>query len=93
MIKGMAKISRKGDANQVGGKIMRGSSTVFANGIGVGLHISGISPHPKKHKHHVARTTSGSSSVFADGVQVLKVGSGNTCGHKIIQGSSDVFVP
>ena len=93
----MAGISRVCDANQLGGKIMRGAGTVFANGIPVGLHVSQITPHApwgKPHPpHHAAVTTSGSSSVFAEGSPVLKVGSGNSCGHSIVQGSGDVSVP
>jgi uncharacterized Zn-binding protein involved in type VI secretion len=88
----MAKLSRKGDANAAGGKIIRGASTVFANGIEVGLHVSDITPHGKD-KHKAAKTTEGSPTVFADGVAVLRVGSGNDCGHKITEGSPDVFVP
>jgi uncharacterized Zn-binding protein involved in type VI secretion len=89
----MAKLSRKGDANAVGGKIVRGASTVFANGIQVGLHVSDITKHPGGGKHNAAKTTEGSPTVFAEGVAVLRVGSGNNCGHKITEGSPDVFVP
>lgn len=94
----MAKLSRKGDQNQVGGKIMRGASTVFCNGIAVGLHVSQITPHePWRRRphppHEAAKTTEGSPTVFVEGCPVLRVGSGNTCGHKIIQGSDNVFVP
>lgn len=88
----MAKLSRKGDANSVGGKIVRGAGTVFANGIAVGLHVSDITSHGKD-KHKNAKTTEGSPTVFAEGVAVLRVGSGNTCGHSITEGSPDVFVP
>lgn len=93
----MAKLSRKGDTNQEGGAIMRGAGTVFANGIAVGLHVSQITshapwgrPHPP---HDAAKTTSGSPTVFAEGVPVLRVGSGNSCGHSIVKGSPDVNVP
>jgi uncharacterized Zn-binding protein involved in type VI secretion len=89
----MAKLSRKGDANAVGGKIVRGASTVFANGIQVGLHVSDITKHPGGGKHNAAKTTEGSPTVFAEGVAVLRVGSGNDCGHSITEGSPDVFVP
>lgn len=89
----MGKLSRKGDANAVGGKIVRGASTVFANGIQVGLHVSDITKHPGGGKHNKAKTTEGSPTVFAEGVAVLRVGSGNDCGHKITEGSPDVFVP
>lgn len=93
----MAQLSRKGDANTTGGKIVRGAGTVFANGIPVGLHVSDITPHApwgKPHPpHKAAKTTDGSPTVICEGVPVLKVGSGNTCGHKIVQGSPDVNVP
>jgi hypothetical protein len=93
----MANLSRQGDQNTTGGKIVRGAGTVFANGIPVGLHVSLITPHApfgKPHPpHNAARTTEGSPTVFAEGDPVLRVGSGNTCGHSIIQGSPDVFVP
>lgn len=93
----MAAISRKGDTNQEGGAIMRGAGTVFANGKPVGLHVSKITSHApwgRPHgPHEAATTTSGSSTVFAEGVPVLKVGSGNSCGHSIVKGSPDVNVP
>ena len=93
----MPGISRQGDTNQTGGAIMRGASTVFANGIPVGLHTSQISDHAPYGKrtgqHRAASTTDGSSTVVAEGSPVLKIGSGNSCGHSIVGGSSDVFVP
>ena len=93
----MAAISRLGDANEVGGTIMRGAGTVFANGIAVGLHVSQITPHApwgKKHPpHDAATTTSASDTVICEGSPVLKVGSGNSCGHSIVEGSPDVNVP
>ncbi len=76
---------------------MRGAGTVFANGIPVGLHVSQITPHApwgKPHPpHDAAKTTEGSPSVFAENDPVLRVGSGNTCGHSIVQGSPDVYCP
>lgn len=93
----MAALSRVGDTNQPGGAIMRGAGTVFANGIKVGLHVSQITPHApfgRPHPpHNAAKTTEGSPTVFAEGCPVLRVGSGNTCGHSIVQGSPDVFCP
>jgi uncharacterized Zn-binding protein involved in type VI secretion len=91
-------MSRKGDTNSEGGAILRGASTVFCNGIPVGLHVSTISSHApwakKPHPpHNSATTTSASPTVFAEGDQVLRIGSTNSCGHSIVQGSGDVFVP
>ena len=89
------KLSREGDKNSTGGKIVRGASTVFANNKPVGLHSSDITPHDPKNKspHKKAKTTEGSPTVFAENTAVLRVGSGNTCGHKIVEGSDNVFVP
>ena len=88
----MAKLSRLGDTNAAGGKIMRGAKTVFANGIPVGLHVSPISPHGPG-PHAAAVTTTASPTVYAEGMPVLRVGSGNSCGHVIIKGSLNVEVP
>ena len=90
----MAALSRVGDKNQAGGAIVRGAPTVVCNGIPVGLHVSAITPHsPYLGKHKSAKTTNGSPTVFAEGSPVLRVGSGNDCGHSIAQGSGDTFVP
>lgn len=93
----MAKLSRKGDKNTTGGQIVRGAGTVFANSIAVGLHVSQItshSPYGDEHPPHEApNTTEGSPTVFAENCPVLRVGSGNTCGHSIVEGSPDVFCP
>ena len=93
----MSALSRVGDTNEPGGAIVRGAGTVFSNGIQVGLHVSPITPHApwgNPHPPHAsATTTDGSPTVFAEGDPVLRVGSGNSCGHSIIQGSPDVFVP
>ena len=93
----MLKLSRVGDMNQEGGAIMRGASTVLANGIQVGLHVSLITPHSPwgipHPPHEAAVTTDGSPTVFAEGDPVLRVTSGNSCGHSIVEGSPDVFVP
>lgn len=88
----MSNLSRVGDANQAGGKIVRGATTVFANGVQVGVHSSAITPHASGSNHKSAQTTSGSPTVFAEGNPVLRVGSGNSCGHSIVQGSPDVEV-
>lgn len=82
-----------GDSNEAGGRIIRGAATVFANGIPVGLHVSPITPHPKGPKHKSAITTTGSPTVFCEYAPVLRVTSGNSCGHVIIQGSLNIMVP
>lgn len=93
----MPALSRIGDQNSTGGTILRGASTVFCNGLSVGLHPSTISPHApfgKPHPPHAkATTTSGSATVICEGQQVLYQGVGNSCpGHSIVQGSINVIV-
>lgn len=88
------KLSRKGDKNSEAGQIVRGAETVFCNGIAVGLHVSEITKHrPNKNKHKAAKTTEGSPTVFAEGEPVLRVTTNTTCGHTIVEGSDNVFVP
>lgn len=89
----MHQLSRMGDQNEAGGKIIRGAQSVFCNGIAVGLHVSDITNHPSGGKHKQAKTTEGSPTVYCEGVPVLRVTSGNTCGHRIIQGSANVYCP
>lgn len=89
----MKKLSRLGDTNTKGGKILKGAKTVFANGVPVGLHTSSITPHPGGGKHKTAKTTSGSPTVFVEGQPVLREGSGCTCGDPINKGSPNIFVP
>lgn len=94
----MPALSRKGDDTTTGGKILRGAGTVFCNGIPVGLHVSTISPHApfgrKVHPpHNAATTTAGSPTVFAENCPILRVSSPLSCGHSVIQGSTNVNCP
>ena len=93
----MAAIARHSDTNEEGGAILSGASTVFVNGQLVAQIGNLIEPHapwdPTEHPpHENATVTSGSSTVIADGVFVAMVGSGNSCGHTIVSGSTDVIV-
>lgn len=89
------KLSRKGDKNTTGGQLLRGASTVFCNNKPVALHVSKITPHSptSQSQHKSASTTEGSPTVYAENVPVVREGSKNTCGHTIIEGSDNVFVP
>lgn len=94
----MSGASRLGDTNAEGGKILHGADTVFINGQPAGLHVSEITPHApwrrKSHPpHRSSKTTEGSPSVIVEGQPLLRIGSSTTCGHPIVQGSSDVFCP
>ena len=94
----MARLSRVGDKNQAGGEILRGTSTVFANGRKVGARGSQVSEHgpyeEDSHSAHICAVVSvGSPTVFAEGRAVARVGSCNSCGHSMVEGSDNVFVP
>lgn len=93
----MPALVRVGDTNEVGGKVTDGPTTVFANGIRVCTHVSGVTPHPccgsdGCSAHCRANTVTGSSTVFAEGKPVVYVGVGDTCGHSRAMGSPNVFV-
>lgn len=85
-------LSRKGDKNQAGGAIVRGARTVIAEGIPVGLHVSPITPHPTWGEHSSAVTTTASPDVICEGAPVLRITSGNSCGHSIVEGCKKVIV-
>jgi len=90
-------VSRLGDINSVGGKILRGARSVFVSGLPAGLNISPISPHlpwGKPHPPHaVSLTITGSPTVFCEYSPLLRIGSSTTCGHSIVQGSLTVRCP
>lgn len=89
----MFSLSRVGDQNQVGGKIIRGASTVYAEFRPVGLHPSTITPHANfKGPHLRAITLSGSPTVFCEFSPVLRAPSPTSCGHSIVTGCSTVKV-
>ena len=93
----MPAIARHGDTNEEGGAIVSGASTVVVNGQLVAQVGNLIEPHapwdPTAHPpHENATITDGSATVIADGVAVAFVGSGNSCGHSIVAGSTDVIV-
>lgn len=89
------KLSRKGDKNTTGGVLQEGAKTVFANNKPVATHPNKITPHSptSQSKHKRAVTTEGSPTVFAENKPVVRVDTNNDCGHKIVEGSPNVFVP
>ena len=89
------KLSRKGDKNTTGGVLTQGAKTVYCNNKPVATHPNKISPHnpPNPSIHKNAVTSEGSPTVYADNKPVVRVDTKNNCGHKIVQGSDNVFVP
>lgn len=95
----MPSLCRVGDNNSGGGQLLTGALTVICNGLQVATHPSQITPHqpfapPPAHVPHAqAVTTMGSATVFCEGLPVVYVGAGNSCGmHTMIGGSLDVDV-
>jgi len=92
----MPAIARHGDPNEEGGTIVSSATTVKVNGqlVGqVGNTMTSHAPYGPPHPPHEAATiTDGSTTVKADGVFVAFKGSGNSCGHSIVSGSTDVIV-
>ena len=89
----MPAIARHDDPNEEGGTIVSGASTVVVNGQLVAQVGNLVEPHyPGGIPHETATITDGSGTVKADGVLVAFVGSGNSCGHSIVSGSTDVIV-
>lgn len=87
----MPKLSRLGDRNSDGGKILGAAKTVFCNGIPVGLHLpSPISGHGPG-IHRGPKSAGGSPTVFAEGIRVLRITSPCTDGNPIAQGSNDTY--
>jgi uncharacterized Zn-binding protein involved in type VI secretion len=90
---------RIGDTNSAGGSASgRGAASVLINGRAACLRGTRVTPHPccgRKgcNKHCNAKTTSGSQSVLAEGVEINYIGSKDTCGHARATGSRDVIIP
>ena len=66
-------------------------STVYANGVLVAVLGTPIQPHPPGGIHNQAVMCTASSDVYAENIQVCRLGDSCTCGHTST-GSSDVFV-
>jgi uncharacterized Zn-binding protein involved in type VI secretion len=99
----MPAVSRIGDLISTGhgcdstAPIATGSSTVFANSIGVSRRGDAIVPHLIPNPSplpacitHGANINSGSPTVFANGIPLARVGDSADAGS-IIQGSPNVF--
>lgn len=86
-------LSRIGDDNGFGGKLVRGAKTVFASGLPVALNPSPVTPHPWGFSHKVAKTIIPTvPTVFVEGNPVVNVGTATTCGHPIVTGANTIIV-
>jgi uncharacterized Zn-binding protein involved in type VI secretion len=83
-------VCRVGDKNDAGGAILNGDPSVLVNGRPVAFFGSKVSPHPDDHAG--VTTTSKNKSVLVNGKPIVTVGDIDVCGHKRIQGSTNVIV-
>lgn len=94
----MANVVRKTDTNTAGGAVIGPCSpTVFAEGLNVSLPGDGVTPHPccgapGCGAHCSAKTTKGSSTVFATGKPIITDMDIDTCGHKRQSKAPTVFI-
>ena len=91
-------VQRVGDANAVGGVILKGDPTVLVNGRPVAVFGSSVSPHPCCGAkgcppiHCAAKTTSKNPKVLVGGKPIITTGDLDTCKHPRAKGSLDVIV-
>lgn len=86
----MPAVHRLGDENDGGGPISgTAQSTVFANNLPISVDGSTVDGHDL---HLPTSTTSGSATVFINGIPVNREGDADECGHSRAEGSPDVFV-
>lgn len=92
----MPAVSRKGDVCSGHSCFpprpsTEGSSDVFVNGIGVHRQGDGWAVHTCGDNTHDGTLASGSSTVFANGLQIGRIADPISCGSVVAQGSEDVF--
>lgn len=88
-------LSRVGDVNNAGGKLLRGAKTVFAVGLPVALNPSPVTPHPYGKHHKVSKTIvkPTDATIIVEGQPVVRVGTPTTCGHVIATGAKTIILP
>ena len=86
---------RKGDANEVGGRVIANTaSTVYVNGKLAALKGSLISTHNPSPDIHEGRVIQdGSGTVIVEGKPAAFKGAHETCSHTQVEASSDVIIP
>jgi uncharacterized Zn-binding protein involved in type VI secretion len=83
----MTSVARIGDT--VGGVIVSGRTTVYANGIPLAGIGDAVSPHGRP-PHSGSVIVSGEITVSAEGIPVARIGDAASCGHLIASGSVNV---
>lgn len=91
------RVHRLTDRNEAGGAIDQCvAKTVFVNNLQISVNgsmgTSDSSCPASPHCYHEWLTANGSTTVFAENIPVNFEGNADTCGHRRIEGSPDVFV-
>lgn len=90
----MPQCHRIDDANYAGGVVSSSlQSTVYANNILISVDGSPVTPHPPFISPHTGTVTAnGSTTVFAENININRKGDADSCGHPRAEGSPNVFV-
>ena len=70
---------------------IQASGNVFANGIGVHRKSDGWGIHCCDDSCHASNLAKGSSTVFANGLDLGRIGDPVACGSAVVEGSRNVF--
>ena len=70
---------------------VQGSGDVFVNGIGVHRESDAWGTHCCGSSCHDSELAAGSSTVYANGLQLARVGDPVACGSAVAEGSDNVF--
>lgn len=88
----MPGAARLNDANSGGSNIVSAvASTVFINGLPAALLGSVNSCHPPGGNHSSPSIVTASSTVVVEGRGLARLGDSLSCGHSIVQASTNVF--
>ena len=92
----MPGVVRKGDKNDAGGKTLKGSPALLADGIEVCPITMPVSAHfnffPPHAPSGLPKTAEGVSTFLVDGLPVCVIGNKDTCGHTRIEGSPTMII-
>jgi len=93
----MQPAARIGIDTVFGGILINGSPTVLVNSLPVAVLGSFVGPHSPcgddgQEQHCSSNIITASSTVFAGGIPIARMGDFSSCGHFIVTGSQNVFI-
>lgn len=92
----MPAVTRKGDYNTSHGDfpavpLSTDSSNVFINGISCKRKSDSYPSHSDEDSSHSSYISGGSSTVFVNGLPIVRVNDAVSCGGRVSQGSPNVY--